>query len=126
MLYRGTVAEAGDIDLVIKQPKHPYSQLLIASVPEPDVSDRWDDSAPPAAAPEARGGSRRGCPFADRRPFVMDVCHEAAPPLYRLDEQRAAACYLYEEHDALRPDELNQVLVDRARIQHVTTMKAFP
>src|SRR5262249_42509687 len=40
VLYRGSVAEVGEVDRVIKQPKHPYSQLLISSIPEPDVDRR--------------------------------------------------------------------------------------
>jgi peptide/nickel transport system ATP-binding protein len=40
VLYRGCVAEVGDVDLVIKNPQHPYSRLLISSIPTPDVDDR--------------------------------------------------------------------------------------
>ena len=39
VLYRGSVAEVGDVELVVKQPQHPYTQLLIASIPTPDVDD---------------------------------------------------------------------------------------
>ena len=39
--YRGAVAEAGDVDLVVGQPRHPYTQLLINSVPEPDPNHPW-------------------------------------------------------------------------------------
>src|SRR6202163_1013585 len=41
VLYRGAVAEAGDVDLVVKQPRHPYTQLLINSVPEPNPNHAW-------------------------------------------------------------------------------------
>src|SRR5438552_2501919 len=41
LLYRGAVAEAGDVDLVVRQPRHPYTQLLIKSVPEPDPDHPW-------------------------------------------------------------------------------------
>ena len=41
VLYRGTVAEAGDVDLVVRQPRHPYTQLLINSVPQPDPNHEW-------------------------------------------------------------------------------------
>src|SRR5258707_912767 len=40
VLYRGCVAEVGDVDLVIKNPQHPYSRLLISSIPTPDFDDR--------------------------------------------------------------------------------------
>lgn len=113
VLYRGTVAEVGDGDLVIKQPKHPYSQLLISSIPEPDVDERWEDVAPPATAHDSRGAARRGCAFADRCPFVMDQCRTLAPPLYRLDVQRAAACFLHQQSQPMRPEELSQVLASQ-------------
>src|SRR6266480_2499115 len=41
VLYRGSVAEAGDVDLVVRQPRHPYTQLLINSVPQPDPKHEW-------------------------------------------------------------------------------------
>src|SRR5260370_8954404 len=40
VLYRGGVAEVGDVDLVIKNPQHPDSQLWITSIPTPNVADR--------------------------------------------------------------------------------------
>ena len=36
VLYRGGVAEAGSVDLVVRQPKHPYTQLLVNSIPNPN------------------------------------------------------------------------------------------
>lgn len=41
VLYRGSVAEAGDVELVVRRPEHPYTQLLINSVPEPDPEHPW-------------------------------------------------------------------------------------
>src|SRR5437667_2866962 len=41
VLYRGAVAEAGTVDLVVRQPRHPYTQLLINSVPQPDPTHEW-------------------------------------------------------------------------------------
>src|SRR5437763_497432 len=41
VLYRGSVAEAGEVDLVVRQPKHPYTQLLIQSVPQPVPEHAW-------------------------------------------------------------------------------------
>jgi len=70
VLYRGEVAEVGDVELVIKSPQHPYSQLLISSIPEPVVDDRWDDDqAPPARRSHQAPGAR----LSIRRP--MSVRH---------------------------------------------------
>jgi oligopeptide/dipeptide ABC transporter ATP-binding protein len=114
VLYRGSIAEVGDVDLVIGQPKHPYSQLLITSIPEPDVDRRWaDDQVLPSAA-EANGRPGHGCKFADRCPFAMPVCRAEVPPFFRLDERRAAACFLHQGASVLPSDQLGQVLTSPA------------
>jgi ABC-type oligopeptide transport system ATPase subunit len=41
ILYQGTVAEAGPVERVIGAPRHPYTQLLVASIPLPDLSRKW-------------------------------------------------------------------------------------
>ena len=41
VLYRASVAEAGDVELVVKAPKHPYTQLLIASIPQVSTERTW-------------------------------------------------------------------------------------
>src|SRR5687768_5562716 len=41
VLYRGTVAEAGDASLVVPQPEHPYTRLLVGSIPLPDPGQPW-------------------------------------------------------------------------------------
>ncbi|MBV9547747.1 MAG: ABC transporter ATP-binding protein, partial [Chloroflexi bacterium] len=110
VLYRGRVAEVGDVDLVIQQPKHPYSQLLISSIPEPEVTERWDDAAPPPSELPVARAPLQGCPFADRCPYVMDRCRSIVPPLFRVDSNRAAACFLYDQFDAMRADEMDHVL----------------
>ena len=81
VLYRGSVAEAGDVELVVGQPEHPYTQLLVGSIPLPDPDHPWQGGAPPGMAKSS--GSDRGCRFAARCPEVMPICHAAPPPLYR-------------------------------------------
>ena len=58
VLYRGAVAEAGDVDAVVKQPRHPYTQLLIQSIPQPDPSHRWRDGELPVASTTATTATR--------------------------------------------------------------------
>ncbi|CAI8012585.1 Oligopeptide transport ATP-binding protein OppF [Geodia barretti] len=43
VMYRGSVAEAGSVEEVIQNPKHPYTQLLIDSVPQPDPKAAWGE-----------------------------------------------------------------------------------
>ncbi len=109
VLYRGMVAEAGDVELVVPDPKHPYTRLLVSSIPLPSVDRKWSSEPPPALAtvPEAHAG----CPFASRCPSGMPVCLEAVPPLYRVDEHRVAACYLYRDAAAIESRDMSKAFV---------------
>jgi peptide/nickel transport system ATP-binding protein len=108
VLYRGSVAETGDVDLVIKEPQHPYTQLLVSSIPLPDPDRRWGEeiAMPTRAEP---GAEMHGCTFADRCPFVMPMCREAPPPLYRTNEHRAVACYLYRDAPGTLEGDISQI-----------------
>src|SRR5438128_397036 len=111
VLYRGSVAEAGDVERVVREPRHPYTRLLIGSIPLPDPDRAWLAEQIPTEAPPAGVDPRKRCAFADRCPAVMPMCWDAPPPLYRTDPHRAAACFLYRDAPALRTDEMAQVFV---------------
>jgi peptide/nickel transport system ATP-binding protein len=100
ILYRGSVAEVGSVEKVIKEPQHPYTQLLVSSIPLPDPDIRWGrgtngDRKPASSVAATDHGL--GCKFANRCPFAMTECHQQPPPLYQTDATRAVACYLYKE-----------------------------
>ena len=110
VMYRGEVAEAGDVDRVVKEPRHPYTQLLIQSIPQPDPDHPWTTHELPAdrAAPEA--ATPHHCKFVGRCPYAMEVCRVETPPLFRTDERRAAACFLYRDSPRLDGAELDEVM----------------
>jgi peptide/nickel transport system ATP-binding protein len=98
ILYRGSVAEMGDVEKVINDPLHPYTRLLVSSIPLPDPDIRWGrevDIESKATSAGAATEEVRGCKFSNRCPFVMAECHTEHPPLYRTHDNRAVACYLY-------------------------------
>ena len=97
VLYRASVAEAGDVELVVKSPKHPYTQLLIASVPQVSTERNWLDEQPdrPAA-----GVAHVGCKFLARCPVAMPVCRDAMPPLLAHGPGRVVSCHHYADADA--------------------------
>jgi oligopeptide/dipeptide ABC transporter ATP-binding protein len=88
VLYRASVVEAGDVELVVKDPRHPYTQLLIGSIPRVSTVRDWAEEQPPTPVPV----SGPGCRFADRCPVRLPVCLEQRPPLYLTAPGRAAAC----------------------------------
>ena len=108
VLYRGAVMEAGDVDTVIKQPQHPYTRLLIDSIPWPDLNRRWGETEIKAKESEL-GDHSAGCRFFARCPFAMEKCAEP-PPLFRLNGHHAASCYLYDQHSQIEPERLSELL----------------
>ena len=59
VLHRGAVVEAGDPEQVVKHPEHPYTQLLISSIPLPDPDRPWGEEAPASdALPDQPAGRR--------------------------------------------------------------------
>lgn len=108
VLYRGTVAEAGSVDQVVRQPKHPYTKLLVGSIPVSNPDHPWAAEAAPALPNQPRGAT--ACKFADRCPAAMTKCLQQAPPLYQTEPQRAAACFLYEGAPVLNAEKMDQVL----------------
>src|SRR5260370_41228539 len=96
MLYQGAIVEVGNVDRVIQDPQHPYTQLLVGSIPLPDPKLRVRRVKLRLPGDELGSTPARGCRFARRCPHVMPKCHDAAPPLFRTSDDRAAACYLYE------------------------------
>lgn len=110
VMYQGAVVEVGDVEQVIKAPKHPYTQLLVRSIPLPDAKLRWGRGAVDgvlggeegAAVPRTTGG----CAFAEHCPHVMPRCRQQPPPLVQTDTGRAAACHLYEDAPVLSEEQV--------------------
>ncbi len=105
VLYQGRIMERGQTRGVMKDPQHPYAQLLISSIPTPDPRKRWEEDL--SAGPLAEVGSgissgRDRCLFAERCPAVMDRCWGARPHLQATNSDgvsepdRDVACYLYQ------------------------------
>jgi peptide/nickel transport system ATP-binding protein len=101
VLFRGAVVEAGDVELIVKQPQHPYTRLLIASIPLPGVERTWTAGRGPAPAGPGPADGGAGCRFADRCPSVMPACRISAPPLFQTARHRVVSCFLYQDAPAL-------------------------
>ncbi len=96
VMYAGEIVERGPAEQVTQTPQHPYTQLLVASAPDPDAFGRQLQ----AETPPQRSGSARtelpagqGCRFAPRCPHAHARC-ESQPPLIETGPRRGAACWL--------------------------------
>jgi peptide/nickel transport system ATP-binding protein len=111
VLYRGSAVEAGDVAHLVKDPQHPYTRLLVGSIPRPDPGQPWQRDVIAREATDGQLRDHAGCAFADRCPHVMDNCLQHQPPLFRTQARRAAACFLYDHAPALNHSDLGEVLM---------------
>ncbi len=108
VLYRGQIVEAGPAGSVIEAPQHPYTRLLVESIPWPDLDVPWGRSAPPTAAD--RAGTGGGCAFAARCPSARPDCLRTPPPLLAPAPQQVSRCVLHDSAPAFDPAELSHLL----------------
>lgn len=102
VMYAGRIVEGGESENVIRDPKHPYTQLLLSAVPDPAKGLKTGTTGDKGEVPDLISIGN-GCPFAPRCPHVMDVCRTAMPPRYQLDPTRWTRCYLYDDAPVMEP-----------------------
>jgi peptide/nickel transport system ATP-binding protein len=93
IMLRGNIVEIGTVETVLDDPKHPYTQILKDSVPEPDPEQKWDKEIALTDLEKSEYGLA-GCKFAGRCPQVMDVCKHTDPD-YVEAGNRMVKCHLY-------------------------------
>ncbi len=96
VMYVGHMVEWGEVDEVLHKPQHPYTQLLMSAVPDPDKSihDNLEGGRKgeiPLWTPESVG-----CPFAGRCLHAMNKCKEAIPAVTEVAPNHFVRCYLHE------------------------------
>ena len=98
VMYLGTLVEIGPANDVFFSPRHPYTEILVGSNPEPDPrTERQRASTAIRGEIPSPVNVGAGCRFAGRCPKVMDVCRTTTPQLIDLSEVpvRQVACHLY-------------------------------
>jgi peptide/nickel transport system ATP-binding protein len=106
VMYAGRIVERGPAEELTQHPAHPYTQLLVASAPDPDnLGNTLRGANGSRPRPQSPGPAAAGCPFSPRCPFADDRCRAEDPALRRVSDVRAAACW---HLDAAAPDVLAQ------------------
>ena len=96
VMYAGQIIEKGEKRDIFYNPKHPYTWALLNSVPklewkEKQVLDTIKGTPPDLIAPP------KGCAFAARCKYCMNICLEEEPKSYSFEGGHAAKCWLYSE-----------------------------
>ena len=97
VMYLGSIVEVGKADDVYFSPKHPYTEILVGSNPEPDPNvERGRTSTTIRGEIPSPVNVPAGCRFANRCPKVEENCKRVTPQLIPLkDSERKVACHLY-------------------------------
>ena len=93
VIYLGRVAEAGPTEEVFAAPRHPYTQALLAAVPQPDPDHVLSETAAAGEIASALDPPS-GCRFHPRCPLAADICRSTVPPLRGSPHE--AACHMVE------------------------------
>ena len=97
VMSRGRLVEHGPADDVMTHPAHPYTRLLLASLPSPDPDQRWTERLTlTEQTAEQRDLGRERCLFAERCPHVFERCWNEVPDAYPVGPAQWARCFLYD------------------------------
>src|SRR5680860_88130 len=95
VMYAGRIVETAPINDLYKNPAHPYTEGLIASIPR--LEQKGNELTPIKGSPPNLMRVPSGCSFHPRCPYVRDNCRTDEPPLYEVHVDRRSACHYYEE-----------------------------
>jgi peptide/nickel transport system ATP-binding protein len=96
VMYAGKLAEKASTETIIDAPLHPYTQLLISSLPEVGVTYERDRLSGIPGTPPGLLNPPQGCRFRDRCPLAIDKCLEE-PPFEEVRPDHWAACWRIDE-----------------------------
>lgn len=94
-MYRGNLIEFGNARQILSNPAHPYTELLLDSIPR--VGKKWDiqDHVPDMETAEQ---VKTGCKFAGRCPHVKDICRSTKPYMVDLRGEHQVLCLKYNDY----------------------------
>lgn len=96
VMYLGKMMEFGPTEEIIKEPKHPYTQGLVAASPILDPRLRDVEKKLMGGDPGSLVNLSQGCRFSPRCPQAMERCHSSQPDNYLVGPQHEVACFLWD------------------------------
>lgn len=100
VMYAGRLVEIGPVDDILSNPRHPYTRLLIDSLPKLTAKGKLVGIP---GLPPALLSLPSGCAFHPRCPFAFERCRNEIPADAPVAPGRRAACHLYPDHAQLPP-----------------------
>jgi len=120
VMYLGYLVEKGDAEKIYQGPTHPYTEMLIASIPMPNpvvqaerraLRQSFDNDAEPPSP----SNLPPGCPFANRCPVALDICHHEMPTPAPAHHGGEVRCHLHTSGPELGGESVVQFIESTAR-----------
>ena len=95
VMYQGRLVELASADQIMRNPCHPYTRKLFASVPggQTDIAEDEEDAVPAGSGGKKSVRSLTGCPYAGECPIGDKMCSEDEPALAEITEGHQVACF---------------------------------
>jgi len=119
VMYLGYLVERGSSEHVYKNPAHPYTEMLISSIPVPnpiaqagrrELRQTFIDAEPPSPT-----NLPAGCPFENRCPVAMDICSEEMPEPTEAHDGGVVRCHLHTSGPELGGESVVDFIASAAR-----------
>jgi len=94
VMYLGKVVEAGPVEVIFKNPKHPYTKALLSAIPVPEPGTKKEKIILEGDVPSPINPPP-GCAFHPRCASKKAVCTETSPQVYELEKGHTVRCHLY-------------------------------
>lgn len=97
VMYGGKIVERGSVDDIFYDTAHPYTKGLMQSIAKLDTA-RGEKLKPIEGTPPDLFAPPKGCPFAARCEYCMEICKEMPPQAYDLSKEHETCCWLQHEY----------------------------
>jgi peptide/nickel transport system ATP-binding protein len=94
VMYAGKIVERTDVDSLFYNPKHPYTKMLLESIPKLEEESETLGSIE-GIVPSLKNMPKVGCRFADRCPMATEDCKKITPILSEVENGHEVSCLLY-------------------------------
>jgi peptide/nickel transport system ATP-binding protein len=119
VMYVGKVVEVASTDDLFYNPKMPYTEALLSSLPQPDPRKRHRPTVLAGEVPSP-ANPPSGCYFHPRCPYAQEICKKEAPPLRDVGGNHLAACHFAEELTLKGASKLSEITAPSVVTEHAT------
>ncbi len=97
VMYGGLIVEEGKIEDIFYNSKHPYTIGLLNSMPRLDLEKSKNELTPIKGSPPNLINPPKGCPFAERCNYAMNICSKYIPNYYEINKEHRSLCWLLDD-----------------------------